>query len=514
MYARTYGMVITGLDGILVSVEVDISAGLPCFEIVGLPTASVREAKERVRAAIRNAGFTFPMRRIVINLAPADIRKEGSGLDLAISVAILLASNQLKLRQKQREMLAAKTVFIGELSLEGALRPVTGALAMAMSVADTDKDTICTASACGMEMKAAFSGRVIISENLKQLCDMLIGQSICQEASEPVVADTNISLDASPDFSTVQGQGMAKKALEIAAAGCHHVLFTGSPGAGKTLLAKCFPSILPPLTKQEQLTVSRIYSVAGLLSGHGLLTRRPFRSPHHTVTVAGMTGGGVIPGPGELTLSHSGVLFLDEAPEFSSRVLEILRQPLESGEIHVVRARGSVTFPCRFILLMAMNPCPCGWADGDDGHVCQCTPFQVESYRKRLSGPLMDRLDMVVHVKRPKYEELTVDYKGESSEMIRNRVIEARERQLARMKAMHYEGLTVNSELSHQQLIAVCRLNDESNAILAQAFHQLGISVRSYDRILRVARTIADLSGEERVGVPQLAEAMSYRGSY
>ncbi len=512
MYARTYGMVIAGLDGILVSVEVDISAGLPCFEIVGLPTASVREAKERVRAAIRNAGFTFPMRRIVINLAPADIRKEGSGLDLAISLAILLASKQLKLRQKQIDVLTAKTVFIGELSLEGTLRPVTGALAMAMSVGDMDKDTICTASACGMEMKAAFNGRVIISDTLKQLCDMLTGQSVCREASEPPAADASNSLAVAPDFSTVQGQGMAKKALEIAAAGCHHVLFTGSPGAGKTLLAKCFPSILPPLSKEEQLTVSRIYSVAGLLPGHGLLTQRPFRSPHHTVTAAGMTGGGTIPGPGELTLAHGGVLFLDEAPEFNSRVLEVLRQPLESGEIHVVRARGSVTFPCRFVLLMAMNPCPCGWAEGDEGHVCQCTPFQIEAYRKRLSGPLLDRLDMVVHVRRPKYEEIVVDYKGESSATIRNRVIEARARQLARMKAMHYEGLTVNSELSHQQLLAVCQLDEASNTLLAQAFHQLGISVRSYDRILRVARTIADLAGEERVGVPQLAEALSYRG--
>lgn len=513
MYARTYGMVIAGLDGILVSVEVDISAGLPCFEIVGLPTASVREAKERVRAAIRNAGFEFPMRRIVINLAPADIRKDGSSLDLAIAMGILLASAQLKLRKKPREYLAAQTVFIGELSLEGTLRPITGALAMAMSVTDSGKEQICTATACGTEMKAAFSGSVVIADTLKQLCDMLIGKELWLEAAEPV-ADEDCLLNGVSDFSTVQGQGMAKKALEIAAAGCHHVLFTGSPGAGKTLLAKCFPSILPPLTKEEQLTVSKIYSVAGLLPGHGLITQRPFRSPHHTVTCAGMTGGGVIPGPGELTLSHGGVLFLDEAPEFNSHVLEILRQPLESGEIHVVRARGSVTFPCRFVLLMAMNPCPCGWAEGGDGHVCQCTPFQIEAYRKRLSGPLLDRLDMVVHVKRPKYEEITADYKGESSATIRARVIEARERQLFRMKAMHYDGLTVNSELSHQQLLAVCQLDDASNQLLAQAFHNLGISVRSYDRILRVARTIADLAGEDRVSINHLAESLSYRGKY
>lgn len=509
MYAKTYGMVIVGIEGILVQVEVDIARGLPSFEIVGLPTAAVREAKERVRAAIRNAGYEFPMQRIVVNLAPADIRKDGSGLDLAIAMGIILASTSWSSEGTSKRVLMEKTVFVGELSLEGKIKAVRGGLAMALKARDLNMMQMATATELGEEMLCGFGKQVLVSSSLQDLVSMLMSQKEPRFAKQRLIKGATD--DVSEDFSSVQGQTMAKKALEIAAAGGHHVLLTGSPGAGKTMLAQCMPSILPPLSEQEQLEISQIYSVAGLLPRSGLITERPFRNPHHTVTLGGMTGGGSIPKPGELTLSHGGVLFLDEAPEFSRSVLEVLRQPLEEGLIHLNRVRGSYTYPSHFILLMAMNPCPCGWHEGGEGHICTCTKWQIENYTKRLSGPLMDRLDMTVQVTRPSYEELVAEHKGEASQCIRQRVMEARARQEFRFKQWGYSKCQLNSELSHKQLAESCQLTNNGARLLEQVFRELHISVRSYDRILRVGRTISDLKGKDEVDSIELAEALTYR---
>lgn len=513
MYARTYSMAINGLDAYTVTVEVNITKGLPAFEIVGLPTAAVREAKERVRAAITNAGFTFPMQRIVVNLAPADIRKDGAGLDVAIAVGIIFASAQggRKLNKNKRQYISDHTVFIGEMALDGTIKSVRGMLAIAIAADDEQWELMVTGVDNGKEAKAAFANRVMISSSLSELMNMLCNDSERTYATADDRSDTKESYTA--DFSDVKGQQAAKQALEIAAAGGHHVLLCGVPGAGKTMLARCMPSILPPLTETEQLTISRIYSIAGLLPSQQLMKERPFRSPHHTITMAGMVGGGAIPKPGELTLSHGGVLFLDEAPEFKRPVLDVLRQPLEDGVVTISRASGSYSYMCRFILVMAMNPCPCGWYGHEDTmHHCICTTHQVEQYQRTLSGPLRDRLDMYIPVDRPKLEELQDSGHSELSVAIRQRVMEARERQQKRAAAYGIKEDTLNSRLSHHDLQQMLRCDSSAEQMMETAFTRLHISLRSYDKLLRVAQTVADLAGDDRITGDHIATALAYRG--
>ena len=508
MYTCIQGAAVYGLDGYLVSVEVDISRGLPCFEIVGLPMASVKEAKERVRAAIKNSGYEFPLARIVVNLAPADVRKDSSGLDLPIAIGIIAASKQWKSDAVNIDTISNEMVFIGELSLKGEIHGITGVIAMAIAASEKDKKVIFLSEENGLEGASSFTGKVFGAQTLAELLAVL-------EEREPpnwiVSEDEGADTERMPDLADVQGQVVAKKALEVAAAGFHHLLLMGPPGAGKSMMASRLPSILPPLTKKEQLEISKIYSIAGLLTGGGLQKNRPFRNPHHTITLAGMVGGGQVPKPGEITLSHGGVLFLDEAPEFSRAVLEVLRQPLEEGCVHISRGGGTYTYPCKHILIMAKNPCPCGWYGSEDQHPCTCTAGDIYRYNHKISGPLLDRIDMVITVKRPTYDELSKTGEAESSTMIRQRVIKARIRQAKRMERFGIMDISCNGEMSHPQIRDICQISKEGRKLLKEVFENLRLSARSHDRIIRVAQTIADLQESNYIEIEHIAEAISYR---